>query len=186
MNPTETFFLHGEIDVTPILKIIEDNNLNWDEYTARQKKYGGEHQFTKTIPIIFDKSLNFNHTEIMPTEHYPLFENELNILEEKIKFSTGESGKIMRALLVKLAPKKFIRPHIDGVGYSLIICRRIHIPIKTNNECFFIVGEDRRNLRVGEIWEINNDKKMHSVENNGNEDRIHLIVDWIEEKFLQS
>ena len=108
MNPTETFFLHGEIDVTPILKIIEDNNLNWDEYTARQKKYNSDHAFTKTIPIIFDKSLNFNHTKIMPTEYYPLFEKELNFLEEKIKLSTNENGKIMRALLVKLAAKKSI------------------------------------------------------------------------------
>jgi hypothetical protein len=185
MNPTETFFLHGEIDVTPILKIIEDNNLNWDEYTARQKKYNSDHAFTKTIPIIFDKSLNFNHTKIMPTEYYPLFEKELNFLEEKIKLSTNENGKIMRALLVKLAAKKSIVPHVDW-GVSFKICRRIHVPIQTNEGCFFIVGDDRRHLKKGELWEINNDKKMHSVENNGDEDRIHLIVDWIEEKFLQS
>jgi hypothetical protein len=27
---------------------------------------------------------------------------------------------------------------------------------------------------------MNNDKKEHSVHNDGNEDRIHLIIDWCE------
>lgn len=184
MNSNDTFFLHGEIDVNPILDIIKTNSLDWDEYTDRQKKYNTDHAFTKTIPIIFDKSLNFNHTKIMPTEYFSLFENEFISMEEIVKLSTGENGKIMRALLVKLAAKKSIPPHVDS-GVSFKICRRIHVPIQTNEGCFFIVGDDRRHLKKGELWEINNDKKMHSVENNGVEDRIHLIIDWIEEKYLQ-
>jgi hypothetical protein len=47
------------------------------------------------------------------------------------------------------------------------------------------VGEDKRNLKLGEIWEINNDKKEHSVDNLGETDRIHLIVDWVEESLFQ-
>jgi hypothetical protein len=35
------------------------------------------------------------------------------------------------------------------------------------------------------MWEINNDKKMHSAENLGQTDRIHLIVDWIEESLFE-
>jgi aspartyl/asparaginyl beta-hydroxylase (cupin superfamily) len=91
----------------------------------------------------------------------------------------------MRALLVKLTSGKSIRPHVDVVGFSLVIGRRIHIPIQTNDDCFFTVGDDKRNLKLGELWEINNDKKMHSVENFGDTDRIHLIVDWIEESLFE-
>jgi hypothetical protein len=72
------------------------------------------------------------------------------------------------------------------VGFSLVICRRIHIPIQTNEDCFFTVGDDKRNLRLGELWEINNDKQKHSVDNFGNTDRIHLIVDWIEESLFET
>jgi aspartyl/asparaginyl beta-hydroxylase (cupin superfamily) len=185
MDTHETFQLHGKINVEPILKIISDNNLDWDEFTDRQNRYGSEHVYTKTIPIIFDKSFNFNHLKIIPTNHYSLFENELLELENIIKSNTGENGKIMRALLVKLTSGKSIRPHVDTVGFSLVIGRRIHIPIQTNNNCFFTVGDDRRNLKLGELWEINNDKKMHSVENFGDTDRIHLIVDWIEESLFE-
>jgi len=87
--------------------------------------------------------------------------------------------------LVKLTAKKSIRPHVDVVGFSLVVCRRIHIPIETNDECYFTVGDDKRNLKVGELWEINNDKKEHSVNNFGDTDRIHLIVDWIEESLFK-
>lgn len=184
MNHTDTFQLHGKIDIEPILKIISDNNLDWDEYTDRQKKYLA-HIHTKTIPLIFDKSFNFNHLKIIPTEHYKLFEDEILKIEEKIKSSTGENGKIMRALLVNLTAGNSIVPHVDTVGFTLVLCRRIHIPIQTNENCFFTVGGDKRNLKLGEIWEINNDKKEHSVDNLGETDRIHLIVDWVEESLFQ-
>jgi hypothetical protein len=185
MESIETFIKHGDYNTKNILKIIEENNLDWDEFPDRQRRYGSEHVHTKTIPIIFDKSFNFNHLKIIPTSHYPLFEEEISKIEDIIKNNTGENGKIMRALLVKLTAGKSIRPHIDTVGFSLVICRRIHIPIQTNDNCFFTVGNDRRNLKLGELWEINNDKQNHSVDNFGDEDRIHLIVDWIEESLLK-
>jgi len=185
MNSNDTFFLHGEIDVKPILDIIETNNLDWDEYTDRQKKFSGAHLHTKTIPIIFDKSLNFDHFKIIPTEHFPIFNNQIELIENKIKDSTGEDGKIMRALLVKLDAKKNISPHVDA-GKSLVNCRRVHLALQTNDYCFFTVGDEKKNLKIGELWEINNDKKKHSVENLGEKDRIHLIVDWVEKTMIQS
>jgi hypothetical protein len=185
MEATQTFINHGMMDHTKILKIIEDNNLDWDEYTERQNKNNTEHVHTKTIPIIFDKSFNFNSFKIMPTNIFPLFENELLEIENIVKKSTNEDGKLLRALLVKLTAGKSIRPHVDIVGGSLIVCRRIHIPIQTNENCFFTVGDDKKNLKLGEMWEINNDKKMHSVDNLGETDRIHLIVDWVQVSLLE-
>jgi hypothetical protein len=185
MNQDETFINHGKIDVENILKIIEVNNLDWDEFTDRQKKYNSEHVHTKTIPIIFDKSFNFNHLKIIPTKNYPLFKDEISKIESVIGENTKEEGKIMRALLVKLMSGKSIRPHIDTVGFSLVICRRIHIPIETNENCFFTVGNDKRNLKIGELWEINNDKREHSVNNLGDTDRIHLIIDWVEQSLFE-
>ena len=185
MDSKDTFILHGNISVDNIIKIITDNKLDWDEYTERQKKFGSEHQFTKTIPIIFDKTFNFDHFKKMPTEKYILFEKEISNIESLVKQSTKENGKIFRALLVRLLSKKSIKPHVDTVGMSLVLGRRIHIPIITNENCFFTVGTDKRNLKVGEVWEINNDKKSHSVENHGDSDRVHLIVDWVEDSIFQ-
>lgn len=185
MDNNETFLFYGNFDINNIIRIVNDNNLNWDAYTARQKKYSEEHFHTKTIPIIFDKTFNFNSFKIVPTENYEFFREEIKNLENLIEKSTQMSGRIIRAILVKLTAGKSIKPHIDSVGHSLVIAKRIHIPIVTNEQCFFTVGKDRRNLKAGELWEINNDKKMHSVENLGETDRIHMIVDWVEESILE-
>ena len=91
----------------------------------------------------------------------------------------------MRAILVNLPSKKSIPSHVD-TGKTLVDCRRIHIPLQTNENCFFTVGEEKKNLKLGEIWEINNDKKKHSVDNFGDNDRIHLIVDWVQSSLIES
>lgn len=184
MELNETFLFHGKINVNPILEIIENNNLNWDEFIERQLKYV-VHSNTKTIPIIFDKSLNFDSFKIHLTNLYSLFETEISKLENIIGENIKEDGKIMRAILVNLPAKKSIPTHVD-TGKTLVSCRRIHIPIQTNENCFFTVGDDRRNLKVGELWEINNDKKKHSVDNFGDNDRIHLIIDWVQSSLIES
>jgi hypothetical protein len=184
MNQNETFINYGEINIDNILKIIEVNNLDWDEFTDRQKRLTAVHSQTKTIPIIFDKSFDFDSFKIIPTNHYTLFQEEISKLENKINSNTNEDGKIIRAILVNLPSGKSIPIHKD-YGQTLVFCRRIHIPIQTNENCFFTVGDDKRNLKLGELWEINNDKKEHSVENLGETDRIHLIVDWIENSLFE-
>ena len=57
-------------------------------------------------------------------------------------------------------------------------CHRIHVPIITNDEVVFSVGGEELNMREGEMWEINN-ATLHAVENRSEQDRIHLIVDWV-------
>jgi len=184
MELKDTFLLHGTIDINPIINIIKNNNLDWDEFIDRQMKFV-VHSQTKTIPIIFDKNFNFLSFKIHFTNLYSLFENEISKIEKMIRENTNENGKIMRAILVNLPSGKSIPPHVDG-GITLVHCRRIHIPIQTNENCFFTVGDDKRNLKLGEMWEINNDKKTHSVDNFGDDDRIHLIVDWVELSLLES
>ncbi len=165
---------YGIIDVTRIKKIISENNLDWDEFDFRQQKYH-VHKETKTIPILFDESFSLTKTE---TKHYNLFCNELSVIEQKLKDIIDEDGYIFRAILVILPAGKEIKPHTDK-GESLRVPRRIHIPIITNQDCYFTVGDTTKNLKEGEIWEINNSGQRHSVSNGGYTDRIHLIVDWL-------
>ena len=55
--------------------------------------------------------------------------------------------------------------------------------IITNDLIDFYVNKERKVMKEGECWEINN-KKIHAVENNSNEDRVHLLFDIIPNKFL--
>lgn len=182
MVETDTFTYYGNFNVSKILELINHPTLEWDEFDFRQRTFI-EHRHTKTIPLIFGN--DFNSFDAVPTKHYPLFQDELNNLQVNLKDIINQDGYIVRALLVKLLKNSNILPHIDIVGKTLVLGKRLHIPIITNENCLFSVGDDTKNLKVGEIWEINNDKKLHGVSNNGDEDRVHLIVDWINNDDIQ-
>ena len=53
---------------------------------------------------------------------------------------------------------------------------RIHIPVVTNPDVEMRVGENEYHFAVGEAWYFDA-SCWHSVQNNGAEDRIHLIAD---------
>ena len=76
-----------------------------------------------------------------------------------------------------------ILEHYDG-GLGFTLSHRIHVPIKTNKNVLFSVDGEKRELNQGEIIEINN-LKDHFVENNDpNEDRIHLIMDFVTVEYM--
>ena len=178
-----SFRNYGIIDVSNIKKILSEEELDWDEFDFRQKR-ADTHKETKCIPIIFDKSFSIN--KFTKTKNYPLFKKEILKLEKHLVSILEEDGFIFRAILVILPKGKSIPAHIDR-GVSLTIPRRIHIAIQTNPNCFFTVGETKKNLKEGEIWEIDNSGQRHSVSNEGESDRIHLIVDFLKkEDFSES
>lgn len=164
----------GTIDVSDIKKIVETyDHQKWLDFDLRQKKYH-VHKHTETIPLLFDADFRLSNPTYWPDA--PLFAKSLEEISGIFTKYFGE-GFIIRALLVKLLAKTEIAPHVDK-GMSLETARRVHLPIITNDAVYFTVGDEIKNLKPGELWEINNGKKIHSVRNDSNEDRVHLIVDW--------
>ena len=155
-------------------KIDKFNNKLWDSFTFRQKTFE-VHKETKTIPLIFDTDFRLNDPTYL--KEYEIFKNEFKVIKNKLVKIYGK-GYIIRAILVSLKSNSKIDKHID-TGKSLSICHRVHIPIITNKDILFDIDNEIKNLKEGEMWEINNSEKPHSVINNSDVDRIHLIVDWI-------
>jgi hypothetical protein len=165
----------GNLNITEILESLNSSGLSWDSYTFRQQKFIC-FQETKTIPVIFDEK--FSTDKITLTENFTHFEKPLEILTNQITELLGE-GHIQSCIMVNLPANKKIAKHIDTFKFAKIF-KRLHIPIQTNENCNFFIGKEMKNLKVGEIWEIANDEYVHWVENNGDIDRIHIIVDWKE------
>jgi hypothetical protein len=155
-------------------KLVGLTDNDWNEFTFRQETYD-VHAKTLTIPLIFSKDFESENVTYHPC--FERFTDEIKVLtaifEEKLGF-----GYITRAILVNLKANSTIPEHIDS-GSSLDACHRMHIPLITNTQCDFRVGLETIQMKAGEIWEINNTNKFHSVNNLSDEDRIHLIVDWI-------
>lgn len=79
--------------------------------------------------------------------------------------------------LMKLKANGYIAPHNDGAQfYDRRKMIRCHIPIYTNKNVNFGVGEKEYYLDRCKLWYTRVDK-LHWVKNNSDEDRIHLVID---------
>jgi len=81
------------------------------------------------------------------------------------------SARVGRARYMALKPKSCLTYHVDQDNIM-----RIHIPIITNNNCFF-VNEDRvgRMETTGKAYVFNSTVK-HTAVNASRETRVHLVV----------
>ena len=166
------FKYYGQFDVSSIENKLKINTLDWDYYTFRQTYRKGQ-QDTKTLPLIWSEDF----TENKKWEYYSVFEDDINEVENTLKSILGD-GRITIAILINLPKNKKILPHTDSGNDHFFITNRLHIPITTNDECWFRVSDEVKQMKKGEIWEINNSDKVHSVDNDGDTDRIHLLIDY--------
>lgn len=179
MNSNQAFKFYGNYDISNILKLLEEKQVDWLEYTARQKACRDMFH-TETIKIVYDNDFFSTNFKPVFTKNYDIFEKDLKNISEIIKKNSDNNGYLLRAILTKLFKKSKIPTHVDNANGTFKFSKRIHIPIITNDQCIFHVGQESLNMKVGEIWEMNNDKLPHSFVNDGDEDRVHLIIDWCE------
>lgn len=145
----------------------------WEADTSRSDHYA-VHAHTRYLPLIYDHDMR--HTNV--TTH-PLYDELLPLVQplvDHVQHWAGQTGYAVRFLLLRLQAGHAIPSHADG-GLSLPFVHRVHAPIITNPGVRFTVGGETRHLAEGEIWEINN-MAVHAVQNNGCEDRVHLVLDW--------
>ncbi len=152
-------------------------NAVWTE-SDRQAVFD-VHRATQTIQLLSD---DMSHT--LPTKGrlHKMFEPLIKPILDQLTNHFGPGGTFIRILFAKLDPKSQILPHVDS-GYSLINCRRVHVPIITRPEVAFSVGGENRHLAEGEVWEINNGS-VHAVCNDSEQARVHLIIDWTPNRTL--
>ena len=79
---------------------------------------------------------------------------------------------------LRLGPGAEIREHRD---FKLSLedgVARVHVPVKTTAGVEFLLDGRRVEMAEGEAWYLNFNLR-HSVKNNGDSDRIHLVIDCI-------
>lgn len=90
--------------------------------------------------------------------------------------------------IMRLRPGSVIKTHTDPEtafedGYA-----RIHVPIQTNEDLYFYLNDERVIMNPGECWYCRF-ADPHRVENHGQTDRIHIVIDalvndWLRDFFL--
>ncbi|HEX8234126.1 MAG TPA: aspartyl/asparaginyl beta-hydroxylase domain-containing protein [Caulobacteraceae bacterium] len=85
---------------------------------------------------------------------------------------TDQPGYAPTAMFSSLEPRTRIPPHTGSVNTRLIV----HLPLILPGQCFFRVGNETREWRMGEAW-VFDDTIEHEAWNDSGEERIILIFD---------
>jgi hypothetical protein len=177
-----TFF--GNVDIKTFKKkILDFSEEIWEENKQRQSYHKTLNE-TQFIPLMWDSKTISQLVQGKKTKYYDIldFEKIKDNIELKINSELNCNGVIFRAILARVGPDIKIPEHIDGPK-SNDYRRKIHIPIVTNDMVFFTVDGEEKNLKEGEIWEVDV-SKLHSVHNKGEENRVHLIVMYNEKESM--
>ena len=83
-----------------------------------------------------------------------------------------------RVMLARMAPGGVIKPHVDA-NPSAKWPHKIHVPLLTNPQVVFFVGDRGYHFPEGQAVEVNN-LGIHAVRNDGPGDRIHLIFEYFD------
>jgi hypothetical protein len=172
-----------EYSLNSLIKYTSSLSEEWLYDTSRQDSYK-THKDTNMFQIKFmnyewnpgDPINIVDVNSITDQEAKKEFDELINDLELEY------DAKAVRIEFVRMLSNTSIRPHIDG-GDMLYIIRRCHIPLITNDKVFFTVLGNTVNMKTGTAYEINNGM-LHSVENNSDSDRVHLIVDLLPNSYF--
>jgi len=137
-----------------------------DEWMAHTTGYAGN----MSIPLI---SLDGEFNDAM---HGPMKPTSALARCEYIRqIMTAFDEVFSRSRLMRLEPGHEVPPHCD-VNYHWYNRVRIHIPITTTEEVLFYCGDEHVHMAAGEAW-IFNSWLEHTVKNNSDKTRVHLVVD---------
>ena len=93
-----------------------------------------------------------------------------------IKQILASFGEVLsRSRLMRLAPGAQVPLHSD-INYHWYKRVRVHIPITTTEQVQFFCHDKQVHMGAGECW-IFDSWKLHKVENNSDQYRVHLVVD---------
>jgi len=167
----------GEVNVDALCEaILSLDEKVWWENEQRQNDYE-VHKQTQSVVLVFCDG-PMHELVVSQSEGWDkLADVAVPVMHELIGRCYEPGGTIIRAMAANLVAGGRINPHFDSHS-SFRLSHRIHVPICTNPRVRFTIDGRPFQLKVGQAYEINN-QKTHSVINSGSEDRITFIFDYL-------
>jgi hypothetical protein len=175
--PKTDFFNHlGSADVDALIERVK--NIPESQWESENKNKPNKFaRLNDTRHVIFrflsspDNVFDFSDHPVLWDEWKDVL---LPIMEQAAKGLGYRNYRFPRVMLARLPAGGEVSRHSDGEASHYI--HKIHVPLITNPETIFHVGKQSKHLPLGEIIEVNN-KRTHSVINDGDQDRIHFIFE---------
>lgn len=192
MNKSDACILIAKnINVFPLLRALEQHPALWDQITARQKYPGSAHRDTKCIFVRWcpTPTMDAAFSEIPAVEYpdaaalAPAWEEAVGACMLSIAYVSDADDlrqacpEIGRVIVTNLQKGGMITPHVDEGAYADHY-DRFHLVLRSLPGNQFNVGPYSFIGQPGELWWFNH-KFEHSVVNDSDADRWHLIMDIV-------
>jgi quercetin dioxygenase-like cupin family protein len=163
------------LDVEPLLAAIEAKPELWQLNTTWKDSKTPTFRQTDSIHLRspLKGSEGEDLYECLEQPAYKMLPESKRVIANVIHKVGAE--RIGQIVIDKLPAGESILPHSD-VGGMAPYYNRFHVVLKTNPNVLFRSGNEWCHMGKGEVWWFDN-AKVHEVQNRGDCDRIHMIVD---------
>lgn len=175
------FIKIGEVDIIPALVQLDAHPELWNVNRDRKDRDNTAHSEMSDIWLRYfprdELTCDDDFKRKNVVEWYPAI-NSLTEIRNIIFpiMAKLRATSLGGCLITKLAPGAKILPHTDkGNWHPEHFTTKVYIPLKANNCCYNVTEDETLVMRAGEAWVFSN-LKVHSVENQGKDDRITLIL----------
>jgi quercetin dioxygenase-like cupin family protein len=170
--------LAEQVDVTPVLRELALQPDLWDQNTLRTAHPETAHGAVSDIWLWFnelsdDLSVITNDIQTRPYPAWMALPSLRRLVLDLIRRVDGV--QLGRVIVTKLPSGAIIDPHVDR-GAPAEFYARYQIALQSRPGALFHCEDETVNFRSGEVWWVNN-RVIHSVVNNSDDDRIVCIVD---------
>ena len=170
------------VDVAPLLLAIKQHPELWDEFTPRKSVEGSPHTAMQDIWVRYNDIRKFPDGDLthFNDPHYPVWYPAYDVLPQLRPIIFGlmarvEAVQLGGVLITKIPPGGRIDPHVDAGWHVEHYNTKLYIVLQSNEKCLNRVEDEVVNMKPGEVWWFDN-RIEHEVVNNGDDDRITLIV----------
>jgi hypothetical protein len=168
------------IEVLPLVASLYRQPELWNAHTART---GGIGSFTDTddIWLRFRDPAELTSREAYAEPHVPVFYPAWHALPHLRPIVFGlmarlEAVALGGVLITRVPAGKQVAPHDDrGRWHPEWFTTKVYIPLASNDRCVSWCADERVVMAVGSAWVFDN-LKVHSTINDGDSDRVTLIV----------
>lgn len=167
-------------DIRLLQKQLAENPQLWNEYPER-KLGDSPHADMSDIWVRFRPKSELLEPKNYAESHIPTWYPSADILTEAKRIGLDmmthcRAVQLGGVLITKIPAGGQIKPHHDkGRWHSEFFNTKVYVPIQSNDNCINICEDEKVNMKTGEAWSFDN-LKVHSVLNQGEEDRMTLII----------
>jgi hypothetical protein len=175
----------------PLINKVSQTPLDdYKKFSYNFTRFGIVFKFNQTVVVKDDRislpDMKGNTLMIDETNTFPVYDDWKHLLDPVcnwiIDTHLTPGGLINKLMLSNIIPSGGMQPHWDEEPTQLL-SKRIHIVLTTNSKSEFVINEKNFYFVPGSIFELNN-LMVHSVNNHGDTDRVHLIMDYYHEDHL--